>query len=70
MAWASSTLAFITAAMFPIPILFYYYGAKIAGPADNHTVANYTYEVASQSAQYDPAYANPLANRGLNFELV
>jgi hypothetical protein len=28
-AWASSTLAFITAAMFPVPILFYYYGDKI-----------------------------------------
>lgn len=27
--WASSTLAFITVAMVPIPILFYIYGAKI-----------------------------------------
>ncbi|KAL5414368.1 hypothetical protein PMIN06_002347 [Paraphaeosphaeria minitans] len=27
--WATSLLGFITAAMFPVPILFYFYGAKI-----------------------------------------
>lgn len=27
--WATSVLGFITAALFPVPILFYTYGAKI-----------------------------------------
>lgn len=27
--WATSLLGFLTAALFPVPILFYIYGAKI-----------------------------------------
>lgn len=27
--WATSLLGFLTAALFPVPILFYLYGAKI-----------------------------------------
>ena len=30
-AWASSLLGFLTAAMFPVPVLFYIYGKKIRG---------------------------------------